>query len=75
MTEQEIRERECVHRGSGAAGEFYRGQSYVQHLQRLRGEAAVRLAAKVSAFFWSDAAQVVVWLCRDCADELGLKEF
>lgn len=67
-----FRERECVHRQQGAAGEFYRGTSYVKSLQRLRTEAALRVAAKVTAFFWSDAAQVVVWLCRDCAVELGV---
>ena len=70
-TEQQFRERECIHRGRGAAGDFYRGAAYVQHLQRLRSEAALRVAAKVTAFFWSDAAQVTVWLCRDCAGEVG----
>ena len=74
MSEQEYRVRECVHRARGAAGEYYRGSSYVRHLQRLRTTAAMQAAAKVTSFFWSDAAQILVWLCRDCAAELGLKE-
>jgi hypothetical protein len=28
----------------------------------------------VTPFFWADAAHIHVWLCRDCADELGLTE-
>ena len=74
MTEQDYRVRECVHRARGASGEFYKGNTYVKHLQRLQSAAALRFAGKVTAFFWADAAQVVVWLCRDCADELGLEE-
>ena len=74
MSEQEYRVRECVHRARGAAGEYYRGSSYVRHLQRLSTAAAMQAAAKVTSFLWSDAAQILVWLCRDCAAELGLKE-
>jgi hypothetical protein len=70
--EQEYRLRECVHRRRGSEGEFYSGVTYLKHLQRLRSEAAVRVAANVAAFFWSDAAHVKVWLCEDCATELGL---
>ena len=72
MSEQEYRVRECVHRARGAEGESYRGSAYVKHLQRLRTSDAMRAAAKVTPFFWSDAAHILVWLCRDCAAELGL---
>ena len=74
MSEQEYRVRECVHRAEGAAGKYYRGSAYVKQLQRLRTEAAMRAAAKVSSFFWSDAARILVWLCEDCAAEIGLRE-
>jgi hypothetical protein len=69
-TEQTFRERECVHRARGASGEFLRGTTYVQLLQRLRPTAAAEFAARVSSFFWADAAQIKVWLCHDCAAEL-----
>ncbi len=72
MTEQDYRVRECVHRASRVAGQFYRGDTYVRHLQRLRGAAAVAFSGRVTPFFWADAPRVLVWLCRDCADELGL---
>ncbi len=72
MSTPAIRERECVHRHRGADGMFYEGSEYVASLQRLRADAAVRVAGRVAAFFWSDARQTVVWLCRDCADELRL---
>jgi hypothetical protein len=74
MSEQEYRLRECVHRAEGAAGACYRGGAYVKQLQRLRTEAAVRFASKVSPFFWSDAPRILVWLCDDCAAEIGLRE-
>ena len=70
--EQEYRLRECVHRKRGAEGEFYNGVTYLQHLQRLRSEAAVKAAANITAFFWADAPHVRVWLCEDCAETLGL---
>lgn len=72
--EQEYRLRDCVHRKRGAEGQYYSGVTYLQHLQRLRSEAAVRVAANVTAFFWSDAPHVMVWLCEDCAVELGLSK-
>jgi hypothetical protein len=53
-------------------GAFYRGDEYVAALKRLRGRDAVRVAANVGAFFWSDAPRVSVWLCRDCAADAGL---
>ena len=74
MSEQEYRVRECVHRARGAAGEYYRGSSYVKHLQRLRTADAMQAASKVTSFFWSDAAHVLVWLCEDCAADLRLNE-
>jgi hypothetical protein len=74
MTEQDYRVRECVHRARGAAGDFYRGDAYVRHLQRLRSSAALNFASRVTSFFWSDAAHVHVWLCQDCADEIGIRE-
>jgi hypothetical protein len=73
-SEQEYRERECVHRARGPEGEYYSGVRYVKCLQRLRSGAALSFAGKVAPFFWSDAGHVIVWLCRECADELGLKE-
>jgi hypothetical protein len=74
MSEQEYRVRECVHRAGGVAGEYYRGSAFVKQLQRLRTEAAMQAAAKVTPFFWSDAPRILVWLCEDCAAELGLRE-
>ncbi len=74
MSEQDYRVRECIHRSRGAAGDFYKGDAYVRYLQRLRSAAAVNFAGKVTAFFWADAAQVLVWLCRDCASEIGIRE-
>ena len=65
------RERECSHRAPGVGGNFYSGASYVQSLQRLRASAAADFSARVSSFFWSDARQIVVWLCDDCAAELN----
>lgn len=67
-----VRERECVHRKKGVEGNFYSGEDYVSALKRLGGEGAMRVAGKVGAFFWSDAPHVRVWLCTDCAAEVGL---
>lgn len=67
-----LRERECFHREGGAEGDFYNGIFYVQALNRLRVDDAVKMAAKVESFFWSDAPYILVWLCRDCAAEVGL---
>ena len=74
MTRQMFRERECIHREDGAEGDFYNGAFYVQALQRLRVDAAVKMAGKVSSFFWSDAPHILVWLCNECASELRLNE-
>jgi hypothetical protein len=41
-------------------------------LQRLRVDKAVEVSGKVSAFFWADAPHILVWLCKDCARQLGL---
>ncbi|HEX8721873.1 MAG TPA: hypothetical protein VF736_14660 [Pyrinomonadaceae bacterium] len=70
--EQPQRERECVHRRPGAAGDFYAGEQFVSALQRMRGGAALALARKVGAFFWADAPRVRVWLCHGCAREAML---
>lgn len=72
MKRQTFRERECIHREEGAAGEFYNGAFYVQALQRLRVDDAVRVAGKVSSFFWADAPHILVWLCQDCAADLHI---
>ena len=71
--EQPRRERECVHRQTGASGDFYAGDQFVSALQRMRGGAALALARKVGAFFWADAPRVSVWLCHDCAREASLR--
>lgn len=65
-------ERECVHRGKNAQGGFYSGTSYIKALQRLSGSDAMKMAGKVGAFFWADAPKTRVWLCEDCAAEVGL---
>jgi hypothetical protein len=74
MKKQMFRERECIHRDEGAEGEFYNGVFYLQALQRLRVDQAVKVAGRVSSFFWSDAPQIIVWLCDACASELRLNE-
>ena len=74
INEEAVHERECIHRRKGVPGEFYQGDSYVRALQRLRNEAAMKMASKVGAFFWSDAPHVRVWLCRECASEVRLKD-
>lgn len=74
MTRQMYRERECIHRDEGADGDFYNGVFYIQALQRLRVNDAVRMASKVSAFFWADAPHILVWLCDGCAADLRLTE-
>lgn len=72
MKKQMFRERECVHREDGPEGDFYNGEFYVQALQRLPIDQAMHVASKVSSFFWVDAPHILVWLCQDCANELGL---
>jgi hypothetical protein len=74
MTKVTFRERECIHREEGAAGEFYPGAFYIQALQRLRVDDAVRVAGRVSSFFWADAPHIIVWLCHECASELRLTD-
>jgi hypothetical protein len=73
MSTYAIRERECIHRRPGADGMFYEGTAYVQSIQRLRAGEAVNVARNVTSFFWSDAAHIIVWLCRDCASGLSLQ--
>ena len=70
---QVFRERECIHREESADGDFYNGVFYVQALQRLPIDRAMQVAAKVGSFFWADAANILVWLCPDCAAELHLE--
>ena len=74
MKRQMFRERECIHREEGADGDFYNGVFYLQALQRLRVDDAVKMASKVTSFFWSDAPHIIVWLCDDCARDLSLSE-
>ena len=74
MPRQTFRERECIHRDDGADGDFYNGAFYIQALQRLRVDDALRVAGKVSSFFWADAPHILVWLCNECAAELRLSD-
>ena len=74
MTREMYRERECIHREEGVDGDFYNGVFYIQALQRLRVNDAVRMASKVTSFFWADAPHILVWLCDSCAAELHLTE-
>jgi hypothetical protein len=74
MKKQFLFERECIHRDGGSEGDFYNGMFFVQALQRLPADDAVKVAGKISPFFWADAPRVVVWLCRECAKELRLND-
>ena len=74
MTRQMFRERECIHRDEGAEGDFYNGVFYIQALQRLPVDQAVKVAGKVSSFFWADAPHIIVWLCDACAGDLRLTD-
>ncbi|MFN2595841.1 MAG: hypothetical protein ABR563_01380 [Pyrinomonadaceae bacterium] len=67
-----FRERECVHRAACARGRLYEGAAFVRSLSRPRACAAAQFAKRVTSFYWSDAAHVVVWLCDECAAELGM---
>ncbi len=69
---ERARVRECVHKDSGATGQFFPGECYVRALQSLRGEDALKLSRKVGPLFWSDAPRTSVWLCGDCAREAML---
>jgi hypothetical protein len=74
MKKQFIFERECIHRDRGADGDVYNGIFFVQALQRLQSSDAVKMAGKVTPFYWVDAPRVAVWLCRDCAAELHMSD-
>jgi len=74
MKKQFFLERECRHRDSGNDGEVYNEMFFVQALQRLQSNEALKLAAKISPFYWVDAPRVMVWLCRECAAELQIKD-
>ena len=74
MKKQLFRERECIHRDKGEEGEFYNGAFYLQALQRLPINKAMLIAHKVGSFFWADAPYILVWLCFDCAEDLGLTD-
>ena len=74
MKRQMFRERECIHKDNGAPGESYSGVYYLQALQRLSIDNAVLMASKVESFFWADAPHIVVWLCQECATELGISD-
>jgi len=47
---------------------------FVQALQRLPAGDAVKMAGKISPFYWVDAPRVLVWLCRNCSVELHLSD-
>lgn len=74
MKRQFLFERECIHRDNGVDGDNYNGMFFIQALQRMNIDDAVRMSAKVAPFFWVDAPRVVVWLCKQCATELALVE-
>jgi hypothetical protein len=74
MKKQFLLERECIHHQQGADADSYNGTFFVQALQRLQSDEAVRVAGKVTPFFWVDAPKVLVWLCRECATELHLND-
>jgi hypothetical protein len=67
-------ERECVHHEQGADAEPFNGAFYVQALQCLSSDEAVRVSRNVAPFFWADAEKTRVWLCRECAMQLNLAE-
>ncbi len=66
-------ERQCVHREGNTSGEYYRGDTYINSLQRIRGPIAYEIAQRVGPFFWADAPQMKVWLCHECASSLSVK--
>jgi hypothetical protein len=74
MKKQQYRERECIHQDEGVEGAYYNGVFYVQSLQRLPVDAAMQMSRKVTSFFWSDAPHILVWLCNDCAAQVGLAD-
>ena len=74
MRRQFLLERECIHRDHGLDGDTYNGMFFVQALQRLQSAEALKMAAKVTPFYWVDAPRVLIWLCKECATELGVAE-
>ena len=66
-------ERHCIHYREQATGSYYSGKEYVDALQRLKGNAAMKAASKVEAFFWRDASVIKVWLCHQCAGAVALR--
>lgn len=74
MSKKVYRERECIHRVHGEEGEFYNGVIYVQAIQRLPSAEAVKLSRRIEQFYWADAADILIWICRDCAKALRLNE-
>lgn len=72
MKRQFFYERECCHRDNSTDGDTYNGVFFIQALQRLQSDDAVKMATKVSPFYWVDAPRVLVWLCKPCAAELSL---
>ncbi len=65
-------ERQCIHRESGTTGEYYRGDTYINSLQSVRGPIAFEIAQRVGPFFWADAPHMKVWLCSECAQTLSI---
>lgn len=74
MSKRSYRERECIHREEGAEGDFYKGLRYIKAIQHLPSDEAVKMARLVEPFYWSDAENIVVWLCNGCAKSLRLME-
>ena len=74
MRKQVFIERECIHQDCGAEGEVYNGMFFIKALQRLQSDDAVKMAGKVTPFYWVDAPRVLVWLCRECAGELHISD-
>jgi hypothetical protein len=74
MRKQVFIERECVHQDHGAEGEIYNGMFFIKALQRLQSDDAMKMAGKVTPFYWVDAPRVLVWLCRECATELHISD-
>ena len=57
MKKQFFFERECIHRDQ-AEGDLYNGMFFVQAMQRLQTEEAMKMASKVTPFYWVDAPRV-----------------
>ena len=60
MRRQFLLERECIHRDHGLDGDTYNGMFFVQALQRLQSAEALKMAAKVTPFYWVDAPRVLI---------------